>query len=128
LHEGGFGVGSTVYGSAPDSRARQQYGIAVCPVISAAVAVDVRRAAHFAHHDDKRVVQNAACREVLHERGIGPIEMRKLVFLKDREIPRMRIPGIVIYLDSVPEKIPGHIHESYARFHQSPCDEGTLAK
>src|SRR5262249_62149881 len=83
---GGAGVGGAVNGAAADAGAGEHHRVAVRPVIAAAIAVDLRCAAHLAHHHDQCFVQEAPLVEVLHQGRVGPVEVGQLVFLEDREV------------------------------------------
>src|SRR5262245_19010058 len=128
LDVGGLSIRNTVNCSTADPRAGKQSGITEGPVVTAGVSVDPRRASHFAHHDHQGFVQQTTLLEVLHQRRVSLIESWKLVFLEDRKILRVCVPGVVIDLHSVPEQIPSDIDESYATFDKSPSDQRAVAE
>src|SRR5262249_10704679 len=74
---GRVGIGSAEYRAAPNARAGEQHSITEGPVISAGVGVDLRSAAHVAHHDYQSVLEQAADLEVLHEGAVGGIQGRQ---------------------------------------------------
>src|SRR6266478_1534392 len=54
--------------------------------------------------------------------------MRQLVFAQDGEIARVRVPGIVIDGNPVPEQVPGDVDKADACFDQSAADQRALAE
>jgi hypothetical protein len=57
-----------------------------------------------------------------HARAQAAYEIRELVLLEDLEVLLVRVPGIVIDLNAVPEQVPGHIHEPHSYFNQFAGD------
>src|SRR5688572_30795038 len=68
LHIRGLAVRFADDRAAADAAAGEPHAVAIGPVIAAAVAVDARRAAHFAHDDDERLVEQAAGLQVFQQR------------------------------------------------------------
>ena len=44
------------------------------------------------------------------------------------EVLGVRVPGVVVDLDAVPEQVPGHVHEPHARLDQPAGDQRALAE
>src|SRR5205807_2200624 len=74
LDIGGLGVGSAVDRAAANAASREPHAVAVSPVVPAGVTIDAGCAAHLAHYNYQRFVQEAARRQVLQQGGIGPVE------------------------------------------------------
>ena len=109
LDVGGMGVRRAINAAAADASSGEEHGIAVRPVIAAAVAVDLRRAAHFAQHDDQRLCEEAARVEIAHQAAERLIELRQVEFLHDGKVARVRVPAVVVDLVTVPKNVPGGI-------------------
>jgi hypothetical protein len=50
----------------------------------------------------------------------------KVVVLQDVEVAGVRVPGVVVDLDAVPEQVPGHVDEAHAGLDESSRDQRTL--
>ena len=90
-------------------------------MVSARFGVDLRRAAHLAHHDDQRALEQAARFEVFDQRGIRPIEDRQVRVFEHAEIILVH----VIRMAVAAEDFGMHADERHARFNEPARDEQT---
>ena len=105
-----------------DARAGEQDRLHLRPVLAAALAVDLRRAAEFAHDDDERFFQQAAAGEVVEQGADGGVGRRGEAVLQVREVVLVRVPDGRIVRAFV---VPIDRDELHARFEQPPARAGS---
>ena len=105
-------------GGAPDragfqARAGQQDGIAIGPVVAAALGIHLGRAAHLAHGHDERLVQETTRIQISQEGRVGLVEVRQQRLLEHREVTLVRVPRRLAHAEPLRVIIPTDVDEAY---------------
>ena len=112
--------------AAADAAAGEEHGVAVRPVLAAAVAArDLRRSAELGGHHHQRLVQLAALVQVGHQGVEGPIERRHQVVLVGGEVVPVRVPGEAVL---ALRPLPVALHQPRAGVEQPPAQQHRLAE
>ena len=124
---GADGVAGAEHLRRPDAGAGQREAEDVAPVVAAADAVDLGRAAELADRHDQRLVQQPALVEVVDQRGEGDVELRAEDVLQPVGVLGVRVPHRVI--DRVVARLarPVDVDEPHPGLDQPPGEQDALA-
>src|SRR6266852_1157923 len=104
-------VGLADYPAACDAAAGKEIGIGVTPM-AAAVSLELRCSTHFVHHAHERLIEQAACFQIVDETGKRQIQSREQILCQAIFLIHVGVPAGV----ELAVFIPDHGNESAACF------------